>query len=162
MLQNHYIDRTMSMKEETDKLVSAKLSKIEKGREVFSNFLDKRRQLFSPMKVVLEEICSALDEEYIECQLRDNEAQIELIRASTTWKITLNYTLQQDKDLNYIDYSFDEEKKYQVDDYVNKLKYFKDEAAVSEYLLEPIVKHIATYMNVEKRRQKIVEAHPQS
>jgi hypothetical protein len=160
MLQNHYIDRTMSMKEEIDKLVSAKLSKIEKGREVFSNFLDKRRQLFSPMKVVLEEICSAIDEEYIECQLRDNEAQIELIRASTTWKITLNYTLQQDKDLNYIDYSFDEEKKYQVDDYVNELKYFKDEAAVSEYLLEPIAKYIATYMNVEKRRQIILEAHP--
>jgi hypothetical protein len=135
----------MSIKEEIDKLVSAELSKIEKGSETFSDYIDKQRQVFAPMKVVLKEICSAIDEKYIECQLEDYMAGIKLINSSvyTRWKIMPNCTSQRDEDGNVIDYSFNKENKYVVDDSINRFEYFKDEAAVSEYLLKKIAKHIA-------------------
>jgi len=65
----------MSIKDEIEKLIGVRRAKLEERDEKTTEFHQRQRERFVSLRVVLKEICAAVESKYIESKFYDNSAR---------------------------------------------------------------------------------------
>lgn len=161
----------MSLKDEIDNLIRAEQDKLKSRDEKYKEYDQQQRNRFASLRVILEQICQAVDSKYLEATLGESWGTLQLGHISVRsnewepdirWSINPNYEWNPSakageatmyakpgfilKEVNYYDLPglpYDERTS-------EKEHTFSDEKSLSEYLIEAITKKVAQYRHWEK------------
>jgi hypothetical protein len=161
---------TMSLKDETEKLLDTEQPKLEGRDKKNAEYQQRRRQRFASLSAVLDEIFTSVDPKYLGSYIHNDSARIELgtIEKShrsidVMWNVEPNDSVRfgaaADEGL------FREEPGFRVEETIcyrnlpeggpeKNTRIYEDEQAVSEYLTTEIAKWIARYGHSESQAAK--------
>ena len=162
----------MSIKDEIEKLISAEQTKLENRDKKHAKYHERQRLRFKPLRVVLEKIAASVDSKYLELIFNSDSATLELGRiegssrsTDTRWRIEpncdVNFRAEAGESLFYeepgIKVGETEYYRYSDGDAPQDTKIFKNEQALSEYLVKKISERVAHYRHSESIAVKRTE-----
>lgn len=144
-----------NLKDEIEKLVQLEEKNIESKNKKNSEFHERQRERFAPLRTTLEEIVNAIDPSLVQAKIRVSSARLEIgrtrnghFRAETRWEIEPSY-----RHPDGIAGDRAEESGFAVEattyfqfadvDHLERSLTFKNDQALVDYLMGEIAKKIA-------------------
>jgi len=152
----------MSLKNEIEKIIQAERKKLKIQDEKSNEFFQRKKERFKPMTVLLKEVADSFENEYLEIEIYDDSARIEVGKRKDevfdhriTWTVEPNsgcsLTHQEDGTLFYDEPGFKmEENLWLTDDVIEKNLTFETEQETVEYLIKEIAKIVAQQRHWKK------------
>ena len=151
----------MSLKDEISKLIQAEREKLQDKEE----FHERQQRRFTTMRTVLSEIAESIDAKYLNADLRDSWAIIEvgkLSRSGDVWETDISWHIEPNFRsggvkrplIDMPGFMVEETMTVRNPEYetIEQRRAFKSESEVAEYLLPKIAEQVAFYQHLKDRQ----------
>lgn len=159
----------MGLKEEIERVVAAERQKLAARDQSHAEYHEVQRRRFQPMRALLEELAASVEPTYLEIQLDESSATLEVgdkgkqhSNIDIRWEIEPDYEIASPIDEGQglfrekSGFRVDEKKYYYMPEYevFESTRKFATEAEVAEYLIREIAKELAQYRHFADLRTK--------